>query len=82
MSQKRFRPFSDLITRLKGGNHGGNGGCTNNLRTFPGLLAPFCWTDYGSGTGAGLIVRARYRVKVKNPKAPAVKGEAEEDWRR
>ena len=60
--KKRFRPSSDLITRLKGGNHGGNGGCTNNLRTFPGLLAPFCWTDYGSGTGAGLIVRAGYRI--------------------
>jgi len=51
---------------LKGDDPGGNGGCANNLHTFPGLLAPFCWTDYGSGTGAGLVAinsdRARRRI--------------------
>src|SRR5262249_13665000 len=55
LKKTRFRPSSDLITSLKGDNHGGNGGCTNNLRTFPGLLATSCWTDYGSGTGAGFL---------------------------
>jgi hypothetical protein len=88
---------------LKGGdNHGGNGGCTNNLCTYPGLLAPSGWTDYGSGTGAVLVFqracqlgcegivskrlgstyssgRSKYWVKVKNPKAPAVKREGDED---
>src|SRR5262249_40962477 len=55
LKKTRFRPSSDLITSLKGDNHGGNGGCTNNLRTFPGLLATSCWADYGSGTGAGFL---------------------------
>jgi hypothetical protein len=38
---------------------GGNGGCTINLCTCPGLLAPSGWTDYGSGTGAGLGLSIR-----------------------
>jgi hypothetical protein len=36
-------------------DHGGNGGRTNILCTYPGLLAPSGWTDYGSGTDAGLV---------------------------
>jgi ATP-dependent DNA ligase len=27
----------------------------NNLSTYPRLLAPSGWTDYGSGTGVGLV---------------------------
>jgi hypothetical protein len=48
--------------RVKGqekvGNHGGNCGYTSNLCTYPGLLAPSGWTDYDSGTGAGLVLGA------------------------
>jgi hypothetical protein len=46
--------------RVKGsekfGNHGVNCGYTGNLCAYPGLLAPSGWTDYGSGTGAGLVL--------------------------
>ena len=70
LSQKtRFRPSSDetnlinVITRCNEtgcltGRQGGDGGCTNNLCTYSGLLAPSGWTDYGSGTAAGLAASA------------------------
>ena len=40
-----------------------------------GIVSKRLGSTYGSG-------RSKYWVKVKNPKAPAVKREAEEDWGR
>jgi len=60
--------------RVKGpekfGNHGGNCGYTSNLRTYPGLLAPSGWTDYGSGTGAGLVLGGQEQKIMANPVPP------------
>jgi bifunctional non-homologous end joining protein LigD len=39
-----------------------------------GIVSKRLGSTYGSG-------RSKYWVKVKNPKAPAVKRETEEDWR-
>jgi len=49
------------------GPQGGSGGCTNNLCTYPGLLAPFGWTDYGSGTGAGLVTSSTMTKTDRTP---------------
>ena len=60
--------------RVKGpekfGNHGGNCGYTSNLHTYPGLLAPSGWTDYGSGTGAGLVLGGQEQKIMANPVPP------------
>ncbi|HEX8763175.1 MAG TPA: hypothetical protein VF733_05470, partial [Candidatus Saccharimonadales bacterium] len=58
--------------RVKGqekvGNHGGNCGYTSNLCTYPGLLAPSGWTDYGSGTGADLVFDGQEQKKWLTPR--------------
>jgi hypothetical protein len=61
-------------TRVKGpekfGTHGGNCGYTSNFCTYPGLLAPSGWTDYGSGTGAGLMPGGQEQKIMANPMPP------------
>ena len=56
---------------LAGDNRGGKGGYTNNLSTYPGLLAPSGRTDYGSGTGAGLVAINSDRATAEKLTGPA-----------
>jgi len=67
---------------LKGATtNGGNGGCTNNLCTYPGLLAPSAWTDYGSGAGAGLVAINSDRAIAENLTGAWDRGECDQSRR-
>jgi hypothetical protein len=77
---------------LKGRQPGGNGGCNNNLCTFPGLLALSGWTGYGSGTGADLVAinscssflyfRGGARPAIERQVAHSRRGQADRGERR
>src|SRR6516162_624560 len=74
LSVSKKQDFARSRMLRRGGNHGANGGHTNNLCIYAGLLAPSGWTDYGSGTGAGLAaIKELMRIKngIARPPLPA-----------